>query len=204
MAKAEFLKKRKKLPCFPYYAVREAKKKFPVAYTKLRNRFKNDSTLYQDCKFCLGAGIDQMRLMQSLGIFADNQEKKFFRYRIYGSFPIRTSSPNPGIKKYGGEISAMPDVLVTEDFLKEIFGEIFWSIPKHCNKSWFESDGFSARFGISPCNGGFKFFYRFENSDRGNRREDVVPFASEDRQERLDFNYVESSFAIRKKMKFPT
>ena len=87
------------------------------------------------------------------------------------------------------------DVLITEDFLKGIFGEEFWNILEHYNVEGFYDSGLSVEFNVSPYGKGLKVSYSLYNTYRGNRTEDVVSFRGEAKKwEWLDFNYINFVF----------
>ena len=104
-------------------------------------------------------------------------------------------SPNPMIEKYKNKISTMSDILITEDFLKGIFGEEFWNILEHYNVNGLYDSGLSVEFNVSPYGKGLKISYSFNNAYRGNRTEDAVFFRGEAQKwERIDFNYINFVF----------
>ena len=99
------------------------------------------------------------------------------------------------IEKYKNKISAMSDILITEDFLKGIFGEEFWNILEHYNVNGFYYSGLSVDFNVSPYSKGLKVSYSFRNTQRGNRTEDAVSFQGEAlKWEWLDFNHINFVF----------
>ncbi len=97
------------------------------------------------------------------------------------------------IMEYRDKISAM-DILITEDFLKGIFGEEFWNILGHYNVNGFYESR-SVEFNVSPYGKGLKVSYSFINTCRGNRTKDAVTFYNEASGWKwIDFNYINFVF----------
>lgn len=241
--KTEFLKKTEPLSNFPWDAVLEAKKKFPLVYAKLRDDLKNNRKKYEDFKICSDAGVAQKKLKMSIGVVKDIKLEKligvvkdtkggvlrrsvirfggkiFVLYEhpsdgsVIGIEPSIASLPevdrenlletikmyknpslNPVIMKYR-EISAMSDILITEDFLKGIFGEEFWNILEHYNVNGFYNSRLSVEFNVSSYGKGLKVSYSFKNTCRGNRTKDAVTFYNEALEWKwIDFNYINFAF----------
>ena len=225
----EFLKKTEPLSNFPWDAVSEAKKKFPLVYAKLRDDLKNNRKKYEDFKICSDARTAQENLKKSIGVVKDTKrgnlgEGKFVivfggkRFVLHthpsdGSViriePSIASLPevdrkafkkviemysNLMIMKCRDKISAM-DILITEDFLKGIFGEEFWNILEHYNVNGFYNSRLSVEFNVSPYGKGLKVSYSFRNTCRGNRTKDAVTFYNEALGWKwIDFNYINFVF----------
>jgi len=181
-----FLKKMERLPDFPRNIPGNAKNKFSAVYAKLRDDLKNNRKEYKDFEICSDAEFAQKQLKKSINSFEAFEEK----IEMY-----KKLSSNPMIMKYRDKISAMSDILITEDFLKGIFGEEFWNILAHYNMKDFYSSGLSVNFNVSPYGKGLKVSYSFYNIHRGNRTEDAVSFQNEAKEwEWINFNYINFVF----------
>ncbi|MBR1844071.1 MAG: hypothetical protein IJ793_04350 [Opitutales bacterium] len=191
--KMEYLKKTNKRPDFPWDAVREAKKNFSSGYAKLRDDFKEGRKKYKDCKICSIA-------KDAMDCFLN------FRGDFDGQGPyvhIGTSMQDVEIKerhrrfklKRSYHISSLLNIIITEDFLKGIFGKKFWNIFENgdtlCDNCFSRAD-----FKISEYGGGLKVSFLLKNKHRGNMTEDVVYFYGDDKDnwEWLDSNYINFVF----------
>lgn len=143
--KMEFFKKTNKRPNFPWNAPQKAKGNFSSVYAKLRESRKNGRRKYED-----------------FTIFSTAQRAK-----------VSCLEEIVGINR--ASISSALDILVTEDFLEEIFGREFWNILKQC-ASASTGKNLNVTFKISEYPGGFKVLFQLYNSHRGHLTEDVVYF----------------------------
>ena len=82
------------------------------------------------------------------------------------------------------------DVLITENFLKGIFGETFWNILEHYR----EDERPSVGFHISRYSNGYKVSYHFNRKHRGNMEHNAITFSGEKAEWKwldfIDVNFV--------------
>ena len=166
-----FYKKTDELSRFPWSAAGEAKKKFSHVYAQLRKDLKDGRKKYKDCEICHTA----------------KNTKDFFEFHMTKSEQLR-----------GKNYNSLLDILVTEDFLKGIFGEELWNIIEH-SSSRILHKGLGIEFQISRCINGFKVSFLLHNCHMGNRKEDVVIFNNsagfgESEWKWLDFLYIHFCF----------
>ena len=158
-----FYKKTNKLPDFPWNAVREAKKNFPLVYKKLRNDLTDGRRKYEGFKICSAAKSAKrtVKLFLPKDIDADSWSN----------------------------VELLLNVLITEDFLKEVFGKTFWNILEY-----YILRSLHVFFDVSKYDKGYKVSYKFRNDYRGNLEKDAVAFSDKSEWRWLDFNYIKFVF----------
>lgn len=188
----DFLKKTNKLPDFPWGAVKEAKKKFPSMYAKLRNELKKDPKEYHKChKICQKAEGAKNDLEMKLREYSEPSYVREMEKRDRQSNVKYIGRPkliwfNPEVlknvrlprlySKY--KMSSVLDVLITEDFLKGVFGEKFWNILEYDTSECARS-GFHVSFDISEISkhtDGLEVLFKCCRSYHGNMKQDAVSF----------------------------
>ena len=184
----EFLKKLEKIPDFPWDAVKKAKKKFPLVYAKLRDDLKNERRRYEFFKICSAAENAKEQVQKSF--LKDTRSKRdAFDSVGYGDpYEVSDHEPLPSYDLAWRNVEPLLDVLITEDFLKEVFGETFWNILEYYFKNDFIGKTLKSAFHISKYGEGYKVSYAFNNLYRGNMEYDAITFSGEKPEwEWLDF-----------------
>lgn len=173
----EFLKKTEQLSDFPWDAVKKAKKEFPLMYAKLRDVLKSD------LKICSCAESAKKEVMSS-------NSELLMGYGPFEARPGVPSCPFVPVLTHQSYPEPLLDVLITEDFLKGIFGETFWNILEHYR----EDARLLVDFHISRYGNGYKVSYHFNRKHRGNMEHDAITFSGEKLEwewlDFIDFNFV--------------
>ena len=179
-----FLKKTNKLSDFPWNAVREAKKKFSNMYAKLRDDFKKGRKKYDCCKISEDAKEGKSDLERRLKMYGrpscvrEMEESEYLEnpWLIWVDPEVPENSQLPRLyDQY--KMSSVLDVLITEDFLKGIFGEKFWNILEY-DISECAGSGFHVSFDISEISNavGLEDLFKCCRSYHGNMKQDAVSF----------------------------
>ena len=211
----DFLKKTDKLPHFPWNAVMKAKEKFSSVYAKLRDDLKKGRKKYECCKICQYAdggkrGLEKRLREYRRPSYVREMEKRDresnVKYignpeRIWFNPEVLENVQLPGLyDKYN--MQSVLNVLITEDFLKGVFGEEFWNILEHSISECARS-GLHVSFEIHKYAYGLKVLFIFCRSYHGKMAQDAVSFERTSgynithrniNWEWLDSNYIEFVF----------
>ena len=196
----EFLGKTNQLPGFPWNAAREARRKFPGMYAKLRDDLKKDPEKYKGWEICPAAKSGKDSLEDDLRVYGDPYYVSNMEELMGEIDPeTRRNARLPWLySKY--KMSSVLDVLITENFLKGIFGEEFWNILEYdtskCAKSDFHTEFKISEHKISKHDSGFEILFKLYRSYHGNRTRDAVYVArrSDLYHHGSDWKYLDSNY----------